>query len=116
MKVLVTGSRDWVNRAAIEEGFDILEPTLVIHGNGKGADWIAAAVAATRNLDIACFPANWNRRGPAAGPYRNRLMYDLMQPDAVLAFPLPQSRGTVDMITYAESQGCGVILVKGRDF
>lgn len=115
MKVLVTGSRDWADRKAIEEGFDLLEPTLIIHGDAKGADWIANAVAGTRGIDIVKFPANWNKHGKKAGPIRNRLMFDSMQPNAVLAFPLPQSIGTLDMIKYARSKDCPV-LVKGEDF
>lgn len=115
MKVLVTGSRDWNDRAAIERGFDAMTPTLVIHGDAKGADSIAHAIATTRGIDIARFPANWNGRGKAAGPYRNRLMHDLLQPDVVLAFPLPQSVGTKDLMKYAESKGTPV-LVSGVDF
>lgn len=115
MKVLVTGSRDWTDRRAIEGGFDLVEPTLVIHGDAKGADWIADTVAVTRGIDRVKFPANWNGRGKAAGPIRNRLMFDLLQPEVVLAFPLPQSRGTIDMMEYARSQGCAV-LVHGQDF
>lgn len=115
MKVLVTGSRDWQDRAAITEGFAITEPTLVIHGDAKGADSIADAVAATAGIDRAKFPANWNRHGKSAGPHRNRLMFDITQPDLVLAFPLPQSRGTWDMVEYARSKGCAV-LVRGEDF
>jgi hypothetical protein len=115
VKVLVTGSRDWLDRGAIEEGFDITSPSLVIHGDARGADSIAHAVAMTRGIDVARFPANWEGRGKAAGPYRNRLMFDLLQPDIVLAFPLPHSRGTIDMIEYAESKGC-TIITKGKDF
>lgn len=115
MKVLITGSRDWGNRAAIEEGFRLLEPTLIIHGDAKGADAIAHEVAMSAGIDVARFPANWNGHGKSAGPHRNRLMFDLIPPDAVLAFPLPQSRGPIDMIEYARSKGCAV-LVKGEDF
>lgn len=115
MKVLITGSRDWKDRAAIERGLELMQPTLVIHGDAQGADWIADAVAQTDGLQRAKFPANWGGEGKAAGPKRNRLMFDLMKPDVVLAFPLPQSVGTKDMMNYARSQGCPV-LVCGEDF
>lgn len=115
MKVLVTGSRDWADRGAIEEGFNQLSPTLAIHGTAQGADWIADAVAVTRGIDRVKFPANWNKHGKAAGPIRNRMMFDMTQPDVVLAFPLPQSRGTWDMVEYARSKGAAV-LVRGEDF
>jgi hypothetical protein len=115
MKVLVTGSRDWSDRAAIERGFDAMTPTLVIHGDAKGADSIAHEVAMSRGIDVARFPANWNKHGKAAGPHRNRLMHELMKPDVVLAFPLPQSKGTLDMMRWAEAKGTPV-LVSGVDF
>lgn len=115
MKVLVTGSRHWKDRQAIEEGFRQIPPTLVIHGDAIGADTIANAVAATLGIDRAIFPANWSGHGKAAGPIRNRLMFDTTQPDVVLAYPLPDSCGTWDMVEYARSKGCPV-LVYGEDF
>ncbi len=115
MKVLVTGSRDWSDRAAIEAGFDAVSPELVVHGDAMGADSVAHAVATGRGIDVVRCPANWNGRGKAAGMHRNRLMFDLVQPDVVLAFPLPQSIGTRGMMRYAESKGCPV-LVCGVDF
>ncbi len=115
MRVLVTGSRKWGDRGIIEAQFKVLSPTLVIHGDANGADAIAHAVAMSQGIDVVRFPANWNGRGKAAGPFRNRLMFDLIPPDVVLAFPLPGSVGTIDMIEYAESKGAAV-LVYGRDF
>ena len=109
MRVLVTGSRDWQDRLAIQDALTACGATFVVHGDAKGADWIANEVAKSLGLDVARFPANWNGRGKAAGPYRNRQMFDICKPDLVLAFPLPQSRGTLDMMAYAESQGCPVI-------
>lgn len=116
LKVLITGSRDWNDRAIITTQIRALEPTLVIHGDALGADSIADAVAMSEGIDVVKFPANWNGRGKGAGPWRNRLMFDLIPPDVVLAFPLPQSRGTIDMIEYAEDQGNCTVLVYGRDF
>lgn len=115
MKVLVTGSRDWQDRAAIERGFDLVSPSFVVHGDALGADSVAHAVAMSRGIDVVRFPANWNGRGKSAGMHRNRLMFDMVLPDVVLAFPLPQSVGTVGMMRYAESKGCAV-LVCGVDF
>lgn len=110
MKVLVTGSRDWQDRLAIQDALRDCGATFVVHGDAKGADWIANEVAKSLGLDVARFPANWNGRGKTAGPYRNRLMFDMCQPELVLAFPLPSSRGTWDMVKYAESKGCPVIV------
>lgn len=115
MKVLVTGSRDWNDREAITRGIRLMQPTLVIHGDAQGADWIADAVAASDGIARAKFPANWNGEGKAAGPKRNRMMFDITKPDVVLAFPLPQSVGTLDMMAYARSHGCPVLVVN-EDF
>lgn len=115
VKVLVTGSRDWQDRAAIDAGFDLVGPTLVAHGDALGADSVANAIAMGRGIDVVKFPANWNGRQKSAGMFRNRLMFDMVQPDVVLAFPLPQSIGTIGMMKYAESKGCSV-LVCGVDF
>lgn len=110
MKVLVTGSRDWTDVDAIVSAFSQLQPTLVIHGgNPNGADAIADGVARAQGIARCIFPANW-ARGNSAGPIRNRLMFDTTQPDIVLGFPLPQSRGTVDMLAYARTRsGCRVL-------
>ncbi len=115
MKVLITGSRNWTERNVIEVGFDQVDPTLIIHGDCKGADWIADAVAVSRGIDRVKFPANWGGRGKSAGMFRNRLMFDLMQPDVVLAFPRPESVGTIGMINYARSKDC-CVLIAGEDF
>jgi hypothetical protein len=88
---------------------------LVIHGDADGADWIADAVAQTWGVPRVKFPANWTGEGKSAGPKRNRRMFDLITPDAVLAFPMPDSVGTRDMMRYAKAKGCPV-LVCGKDF
>jgi hypothetical protein len=109
-RVLVTGSRRWPEREAIQEALKNCGATIVAHGDCKGADWVADAVAGTMGLDIVKFPANWNKDGKAAGPIRNRRMFNIFKPDLVLAFPMKDSVGTLDMIKYAESQGCPVIV------
>ena len=110
MRVIITGSRDWQDRQAIDDALRDVGATLVAHGDAKGADWIANEVAHSLNLDVVRFPANWNKYGKSAGPRRNRLMFDMVKPDLVLAFPLKESVGTWDMADYAESKGCQVVV------
>lgn len=108
MKVLVTGSREWTNWAAIYTALATLPPgSTVVHGHcPRGADHIADILARAIGHSVVRIPADWNRYGRAAGPIRNRLMLTL-HPDIehVLAFPVPQSRGTVDMIRAATAAG-----------
>ena len=119
MIVLVTGSRDWINRGVVEAQFEALQPDLVIHGDCKGLDWIADAVAASNGINRLKVPANWNKHGNAAGSARNHFMVDLFLEvahiDVCLGFPLPQSVGTWDCINYARSRGIAT-LVFGEDF
>jgi hypothetical protein len=116
VKVLFTGSRDWTDRILVQTAFTQFSPSLVIHGDARGLDTIADHYAEQLGIDRIRCPANWKGRGKAAGMYRNRFMYDLTQPDLVLAFPLPHSRGTWGMIAYARAQQCPRVLVWGEDF
>jgi hypothetical protein len=110
VRVLVTGSRNWADREAIQTALINCGATLVAHGDAKGTDSIAHEIAMSLGLDVVRFPANWNGHGKSAGPQRNRRMYDMVQPDLVLAFPLTASVGTWDMAKYAELKGCTVIV------
>lgn len=109
-RVLVTGSRRWPEREPIQAALENCGATTVCHGDAEGADWVTTAVCSVLKLDLVVFPANWNKDGRAAGPIRNRRMFDMFKPDLVLAFPMKDSVGTYDMIGYAESRGCPVII------
>lgn len=117
MRILVTGSRSWIDvetiRAALvvawsqhpEMGNDPTpRPTLVSGACPTGADAIAERLAATMHWPIEKHPAEWSIHGKAAGPIRNQLMVNLGA-DLCLAFPLPESRGTHDCIRRAQASG-----------
>lgn len=110
-RILVTGSRDYdrkdIVHAAIKH-YAKLDP-IICHGDARGADYLADVVAKELGLDRVKFPANWEGRGKKAGPLRNRLMLEMCQPDLVLAFPLPQSIGTFDMMKLAVNAGIKVL-------
>lgn len=121
---IVTGSRHWTDREAIERAIFVLpDRSLVVHGDcnrdllectGRrvGADMIADEMATARGLEVRRFPADW-RLGKKAGPLRNRKIRDAALkheewsgwPVVCLAFPLPQSKGTLDMIALCEAEG-----------
>ncbi len=113
MKVLICGSRDWVDRGPIERELRKLPGgTIVVHGAARGADTIAGDVAHDLGFEVRRYPADWEMHGKSAGPIRNALM--LMKEhlpeepiDLLLAFSrnLATSRGTLDMIRQAKSAG-----------
>ena len=116
MKLLITGSRDWKDKKAIKNLLGIFpRDCIVIDGMARGADQLAYEAAKELGfVHFARFPAQWDKyrregRTSQAGMDRNRLMFDITKPNAVLAFPLPQSKGTYGMMKYAESKGCPVI-------
>ena len=97
-RVLVSGSRAWQNWDRI---FSVLDAELerdadlvLVHGDcPSGADRMADAWAKTRGVPVERYPADWDQHGKAAGPIRNQQMVDT-EPDLVLAFLRPESRGT----------------------
>lgn len=88
-RVLVCGSREWDNGAAIRTALEAeVEDSygvVVIHGDARGADRTADVVARALGLDVEKYPADWRGHGRAAGPIRNKLMLD-QNIDVVLAF------------------------------
>lgn len=111
MKVLVTGSRDWLDRVAIgRELAGLPSGSVIAHGGARGADTLAGTIALTMGYGVTSYPVDTRIDGPwpAAGNRRNERMFNDFQPDLVIAFLLPQSRGTRNMVAYARSKGCEV--------
>lgn len=113
MIVLVTGSRhhdvdrvrdhivEWVRSNLKDPG----ERVVIIHGDASGADAGAHFASLEPEWGELRLPAQWNVHGKSAGPRRNREMPALVRPDVCLAYPLPDSRGTLDMIQHARELG-----------
>jgi nucleoside-diphosphate-sugar epimerase len=117
VKVLITGSRDWIDKDTIRGALRLVEHRwfgerlTVIHGGAPGADTLAGEVADEMGANVYRFPAEWRRYGRAAGAIRNAEMLDTMKPDLVLAFPLPSSRGTWHCVKAAWARGVPVKLI-----
>lgn len=113
MRILVTGSRDWtdedmVGTALAETVAARLEPHTLIHGCARGLDRIASIIADCWDWEVEAHAANWEEHGKTAGPIRNTHMLSVGKPDICLAFPLPGSKGTWDMIRKANRAGLEV--------
>ena len=108
MKVLVCGSREWVEQAPIERELRKLPPgTIIVHGACRGADNIAGYVAKLLGFEVRPYPADWDFYGPSAGILRNKKMLDKEHPDKAgvridkaLAFHRDPNlgKGTKDMV------------------
>lgn len=124
MNVLVTGDRHYKDRpivGAMLSGFrdlamSMFEDLVVIEGGARGADEHAREWGlGYDNVQHITVEAEWTRYGNAAGPIRNRRMYDEYQPEIVLAFHDDlegNSRGTKDMVQYASKQGALVYNIR----
>lgn len=128
MRVLVCGSRTWVDAKAVHLALDGIRRSghiLVIEGGcPTGADAIARQWVerhlpddVLRTIWHATYPADWEAHGNQAGPIRNQQMLDERNPDLVLAFtdkPLAESKGTADMVRRAEAAGVPVYVIEKR--
>lgn len=113
MRLLVTGSRNWCDhnliRSALEE-WKAKGATVLIHGDARGADAIAAQIAADLGLQILSYPAQWAKYGKKAGTLRNEQMLREGRPGVVIAFPLPDSIGTWHMVSIAKRAGIKTVI------
>ena len=114
--VLVTGGRDWVDRAdrlrLVHVALAAVSPRpdiIVVGGDGReypnGVDAAAYQWALESGIQPAVCPANWPYWKRAAGPIRNGAML-LLRPHLVLAFP--GGKGTQDMVMRATAAGVPV--------
>jgi hypothetical protein len=86
MKVLVFGSREWVQEGVILRILSKLpKDTILIHGNARGADKAADRVGRSLGFEIRTYPVTpeeWDEFGKAAGHMRNAKMLASEHPDS----------------------------------
>lgn len=111
MIILVCGGRDFNQYTTAFKALSALpfEVTKVVNGGARGADKISSRWAKDNSIELAEYPAEWNKHGRAAGPIRNSEMLKLESIDYVVA--LPGGRGTEDMIKKAKSAGIPVVRI-----
>jgi SLOG family YspA-like protein len=120
VRVLVTGSRDWEDREAVDNALSTLMLTeagmhdvTVVHGAcGTGADrfasdWVRDAERFDNGVFQEPHPADWQQHGRSAGPRRNAEMVALGA-DVCLAFIRNSSRGATHCAELAEKAGIPV--------
>jgi hypothetical protein len=115
MRILVTGSRDWADWNLLNNTLNEYaecENIVIVHGDcPTGADVMAQKWADCQGVRVERYPADWKRYKKSAGPIRNQQMVDLGA-DVCLAFPLPQSRGTIHCMEAARKAGIPVRVIK----
>ena len=116
-RLLVTGSRTFADRALVTNALAWVwhelgsDPACVlVHGDARGLDTLAAGVWTAHALECEAHPADWARFGRSAGHRRNAEMVALGA-DLCLAFPLGVSRGTRGCMALAERAGIRVVTV-----
>lgn len=116
MKLIVTGSRDWGNRAGqvdevrkVLDQYESFERRVLVHGGARGLDKVAGQLATALGWATIEERADWTL-GKNAGHVRNQRMVDMHGADAemVAAFPGIDSRGTYDMAARAWAAGIPV--------
>lgn len=110
MKTIIAGSRT-INKMSVlvtaieKSGFEITE---VVSGCADGVDKMGELWAVCNKIQIKNFPANWATYKRSAGIVRNIEMGNYAE--ALIAVWDGASRGTMHMITYANSKGLKVYI------
>jgi hypothetical protein len=102
-RVMVSGSRNWVDTDLIYKELDKLLTTfpgklILIHGGASGADDIANSWAKVNNVPVEVFMPKWEELGKKAGALRNIEMVK-SGVDTGLAFMIDNSPGTSHAIS-----------------
>ena len=106
-RILITGSRDWVDASVIEKELKNLftlwgcEVTFISGHCPTGADAIGEKVAKEFGWTLELYPAQWAQYGKSAGFIRNKKMIE-SKADICLAFIRNGSRGASGTAKLAE--------------
>jgi hypothetical protein len=117
MRLLVAGSRDWVDATTIATVLDQVvgetpaRQVVVVHGACRtGADHYADLLARKRGWDVERHPADWARYGRhLAGAIRNRRMAYLGA-DVCVVFIRDQSTGASGCLSEARKKAIPTIV------
>lgn len=121
-RIIIAGGRDFADAALMQAKCDPIMSDLtqkgyaleIVSGTARGADQFGERYAASRNIPVKQFPADWNRYGKAAGYRRNAQMADYaaeLPYGGLIAFWDGKSRGTKAMIELAKKKGLMVEII-----
>lgn len=104
--ILVSGSRDFADPAALYAVLHELKPASIHVGDARGADAYAAEYCREMNVECFRFRADWDKYGKRAGPIRNGIMVkdwlEISQPErrvAIFCWIDGPCKGTRDCYT-----------------
>ena len=109
--LLVCGGRDYGDRGRVEAVLRAIDPSVVVHGDARGADGLCGAVAERMGIPVVKVPALWAAHGRGAGPRRNVFMLQVAialaahHEEPLRFFPFPGGRGTAHMVQTCERAG-----------
>lgn len=110
MKIIVTGGRDYKDKARVFEFLDRLKPTQVVHGGcATGVDSFADQWARKRNVHCRVYKALWNKFGRSAGPLRNGEMLENEIDGLFAVVAFRGGKGTKDMVSKVLAGEAGLI-------
>lgn len=115
-RIIIAGGRDFNDALLMQQSCDPIMQDLIqkgyaieiVSGTARGADQFGELYAASRNLPVKQFPADWKRYGKSAGYRRNAQMADYANElpyGGLIAFWDGKSRGTKAMIELATKKG-----------
>ena len=82
--MLVYGPSRFADWDLLKGVLDKHSPTTVIHGHGRGVDFLCSLYTQIFRLDELRFPAHWFAHGAQAPSIRNEKMFSLGRPDLVI--------------------------------
>ena len=120
--VIVCGGRDFKPRdddgARLCAYLHRKAPCVVHHGDARGADrWAAALASRMEGVTVVAHPADWDAHGNAAGPKRNAEMLRAAKTASkgVVLIAYPGGRGTSHMVEIATKAGCQIVRPHGEE-
>jgi hypothetical protein len=113
-KVIIAGTRTFSNYDLLKEKCNAIlqnkNDIEVVSGCARGADSLGEKYAKEKGFKLKLFPANWDKFGKLAGPYRNSEMANYA--DALICFWDGKSSGSKDMVDKAKNKNLKVRVVR----
>jgi hypothetical protein len=85
-RIIVCGPSRYKNWEVVKAVLDHYRPTAIIHGHGRGVDFLCSLYAQIFAVDELRFPAWWFVHGAQAPVVRNATMFSIGRPDLLIDF------------------------------